>query len=668
MSFHLIHAMKSHFLRLVLPVALVTGTLAAADLSATFNAVAKYESGVDVTPLRQVEQWVSQSARDASLRRLLEGELTRMLGAETTFEAKRFACQQLAVIGGDKAVRALAEMLADTNTVGIACLALANIPSKEATDALRDGLPEARGMGKVQIIHTLGNRRSDRAVKALIAQTYSADQAVVDAALVALGKIGGDKAAEAVARVRQEERPACANAVLEASLRIAENLAEKGSRKKAAALYVEMLAADHPLAVRRGALGGLLRLDSDGGEGRVLDVLRGSDTGLKPVAIAHVTTLKSADASATFGRELSRLQPHEQVLLLDVLAERGDAGALTAATENLKATNGTVRIAALAALGRLGDAKTVPILAEALAAAQDATERAAIEQSLVRLRGGAETDRAIITQLRSQTPEPKNVLISALAKRGSREAVPALLEATLSPDAVVAKAAFQGLARLAGPADVAALLQRLVRVEPSDVRSAAEDAAGQALARLPQAEQRSALVLDALQTASLLEPRCSLVGLLPVCGEARALSAAKAAATDPESRIADAGLRALADWPDASAWEPLLGAYQQASNDAHRALAFRGLTRLASEDNARVDAKLIERYRMLLTSAKSDDDRKLVLGALAGAASPEALPLAVEQFANTGVRAEAELAVKKIAEAIKDKHPQAAQDALNKLK
>jgi hypothetical protein len=71
---------------------------------------------------------------------------------------------------------------------------------------------------------------------------------------------------------------------------------------------------------------------------------------------------------------------------------------------------------------------------------------------------------------------------------------------------------------------------------------------------------------------------------------------------------------------------------------------------------------------MLLASAKTDDDRKLVLGALSGAASPEALALAAEQLANTGVRAEAELAVKKIAEAIKDQHPQAAQDALDKLK
>jgi hypothetical protein len=35
---------------------------------------------------------------------------------------------------------------------------------------------------------------------------------------------------------------------------------------------------------------------------------------------------------------------------------------------------------------------------------------------------------------------------------------------------------------------------------------------------------------------------------------------------------------------------------------------------------------------------------------------------------NSGVRAEAEVAVKKIAEAIKAQHPQVAQEALNRLK
>jgi HEAT repeat protein len=661
-------AMKSRTLHLFLSAALLAGPLAAADLSATFKAVAEYESGADVTSLRQVEQWVNESARSASLRRQLDTELAKLLVPGTSFEAKRFACQQLAVLGGSSAVQPLSELLTDTNTVGIACLALANIPSKKATEALIAGLAEARGMAKVQIIHTLGNRQEARAVQPLIAQSYAADQSIVNAAILALGKIGGTKAAKAIADLRGQNRPPCTAAVQEASLRIAEKLAAQGKRKPATALYSELLTADHPLGVRRGALIGLFSLDRDGGEGRMLDILRGSDAALKPVAISRVATLKSPMASMTFSHELSRLQPPEQVLLIEALAARGDAGALAVARDNLGATNASVRLAAIAALGTLGDAQTVPVLADALTSAKDAPERAAIELSLVKLRGGVETDRALGARIRGQTPEPKNVLISALSRRGSSEAVPTLLDATLNPDPAVAKAAFQGLARLAGPGDAAAVLLKLVQVESADVRQVAEDAGGQALGRIADAGQRSTLVLNGLQATRGVDARCSLIRLLPICGNAPALAVAQEARADADSRVADAGLRALADWPNSAAWDPLLAASQQTDNAAHRALAFRGLTRLASEDNARIDAKLVERYRTLLASAQSDDDRKLVLGALSGAASPDALPLALEQLTNPGVRAEAVSAVKKIAEAIKGTHPQAAQDALNKLK
>jgi hypothetical protein len=101
--------------------------------------------------------------------------------------------------------------------------------------------------------------------------------------------------------------------------------------------------------------------------------------------------------------------------------------------------------------------------------------------------------------------------------------------------------------------------------------------------------------------------------------------------------------------------------------DSHRALAFRGLVRLAREENLGTSDTLMERYRELINVAKSDEERKLILGALGGCGRPEALQLAVAQLANPAVRAEAEQAVGQIAAAIKEKHPQAAQAALRMI-
>lgn len=155
--------------------------------------------------------------------------------------------------------------------------------------------------------------------------------------------------------------------------------------------------------------------------------------------------------------------------------------------------------------------------------------------------------------------------------------------------------------------------------------------------------------------------------MLPRCGDAQALALLKSAQADPDPRVRDTAVRALAEWPDASAWEPLVGVYRRGATEAIHGLALRGLVRLAGEENAHPNAMLFDRYRQLLDGAHTDADLRLILGALGGVADPKALPLVLPLLANAGVRPEAEVAVRKIAESIKAKHPQAAQEALQKL-
>jgi hypothetical protein len=74
-----------------------------------------------------------------------------------------------------------------------------------------------------------------------------------------------------------------------------------------------------------------------------------------------------------------------------------------------------------------------------------------------------------------------------------------------------------------------------------------------------------------------------------------------------------------------------------------------------------------DRYRELLAGARSDADLKQILGAMGGAKNAGVLKLALPLLDNSGVRAEAAVAVKKIAEAIKDTEPALAKEALERL-
>jgi HEAT repeat protein len=640
----------------------------AADLPKLIADAAKYESGQNAEPIQKIEQILRDSAGKPALRAELEAAAVKLLAPTATFEARRFACQILAVVGTDASLPALAELLKSDETAGIACLALSDRCSLKANEVLRNFLPSARGGVRLQIIGALGNHRDALSVKALAELTRDADAAVAETAILALGKIGSTAAHDAVAALRKEARPAQARAVTEATLRVAEQLAAAGDRKAASAIYAELLQPETPANIRRGALAAQMQLDKDGGQQRILETLGGRDATLIPVAIARVASLKSEGASQTFAAMLPRLSPSARVWMIEALASRGDAAARAAVRAEVSATDAGVRRAAILAVGKLDDASAVGLLVKLLAGGKSPEELQDIEIALTSLRGGVATDQALVAELKQCSADAKIRLFSVLARRGARAAVPALLAETGGSDSATVRAAFQSLGKLAAADDLPALLERLVSVKAADARADAERAAGRALAKIADVARRSETVRATLAKSSDAEARCSLLRLLPSAADASALAVLEAGCGDKEPRIRDAAVRALAAWPDATGWNALLAVVRRPESDTHRALALRAMVRLAADLNAKPDAGLIERYRQLLSGARGDDDRKLILGALAGAAHPDALQLALPLLSSSGVRAEAELAVKKIAASVRAQHPQAAQAALERLK
>ncbi len=577
---------------------------AAADLDPLVALAARYESGGSAEPLRQFEQLLRESGGDPKARAELEEALIRLLAPDTTFEAKRFACTHLAVHGSEAALPALAELLKREETAGIACLALGNLSSAKAGDQLRAALPEAKGAVRLQIVSALGRRAEAASVQPLARLARDADAAVAAAAIRALGSIDAAAARDVMASLRREARPAVAAAVADASLNGAEQLAASGDRAGASSVCEELLKATCLTHIRRGALGLLLRCDTDGGARRIGQTLEAAppDAALVAVAIARIPELRGADVSKTFGAALPRLPPQEQVLLLEALACRADADARAIIQAQIGAAEPGVRHAALTAVGTLEDASAVPLLARALAAAATPEEAKDVQLAMAGLRGGETTDRAIGTALRHAAAKDRPPLMTVLAKRGGDVAVATLLEHACEADECAAHAAAHALRRIADSGDSASLL------------------------------------------------------------------ALQAAVTGHDVRTREAALHALAAWRGVAAWDTLAGIYLKPENAAQHALALRGLVRIAGEGNAHPDAVLIGRYRQLLDGARNDDDRKLILCVLAGAGHPDALTLALPLLDVPGVRAEAVQAVERIAEAVKATHPDKAGDAIRKVK
>lgn len=640
----------------------------ASDIATAFSRAAVYTSGQDRSPLRELELAAAASVNNQALRTSLETGLIQLLVEPSGYETRKLACELLAAIGSANAVPALAALLADPAHAEIACFALQPNPSTQADQALRAALPSADGAIRLQIIHTLGERRDPQSVPDLVQLARSTDHHTTEAAIAALGKIGDDPAQTALRQLQSEANPSLAPAFAEAFLRIAERRVTEANLAGARSLYESLLGLGHSAAVRRGALIALLALDSDGGARRIQTLIRQPDPALLPTAIAAIEGLVGTDVSRSFALELPNLQPQLRALMVEALAGRADPDARAAIIQRLADTDPTVRLAAISAASRVGDAAVVPPLASALGNASSTDVIAEIQRALIQLPREPEVDKAILTQLSTAPDTAKPVLIAALGQRRSRVAWPQILMEAGQPQNAVARAAWQALARMATADDLPEMLERLNDMAADAARPEAETAVNRALLLIDDRSSRAAQLFAAQSQATTVESRCSLLRLLPRSGDPTALARLQEAASDPNGQIADTAMRAIADWPNADAWELLWLTYTGSNPQAsQRALALRALVRLAGEHNSPPSPEWIARYRQLLDHAQQDSDRRLILGALSGMAHPEALELAAAQLANAEIRPEAVLAVKRIATALQEQHLDIAREALRRV-
>ena len=600
---------------------------------------------------------------DPTQRPSLEAALIKMLAPEATFEARRFACVQLASLGTDACLPAVSELFKNPATVGIACLALGTHPTANADVLLLKELATHRGETRVQIIVTLGDRRVPQAVKPLEPLARDTDRHTREAAMGALGKIASPDALSLLTSFRRDNNAEIARLAALASLAAADTAALNRANNSSASIYEELLTSGQPLYVRRAALEGLLRTDADGGAQRALNVLRGTETALKPSALFHVRTLRDESASKVFAGELSRLSPAERVLLIDSLAARNDAAAREAIVAQTQAQDETVRQAAIVALVQVGDATVVPALAAALVKSAP-TQQPAIEMALASLKGGEQVDQEIVRALETGPAAARPGLINAAARRGSKSAVPALLTLAASADTATARAAFRALGQLAEPSSLPTMLERLLNA--SAARGDAESAVIKVLERDPDSNRRSLAVIQALSQTKDVESRRSLIALLPACGDDRALETVKAERASTDASLREAALRALADWPDAAAVDPLLTEAEKATQQNERILALRGAVRLLRQSHA-APSEIKVQFEKAMALARDANEKKLVISALAGVQHAFALQMLVPQLDDPAVRAEAAQAAITLSQQLYKAFPDTTKALLQKL-
>jgi len=256
------------------------------------------------------------------------GKLIAVLQSDAPPFDKDVACRRLAVIGTKDAVPALAGLLADEKLSDIARYGLEPIPDPSVDEALRAAMAKVKGRLLIGVLNSIGNRRDQKAVPALVKLLGEADQGVAAAAASALGKIGGLQSAKALERALGSAPAALRPAVGDACLWCARTLLAEGKRKDALALYDRVRGSDLPPHIVAAAARGAVLERGSAGVRLLVELLKSDNQELFGMALRLAREMPGAEVTKALVAELANLPVERRDLLSQALRDRGEAAAL----------------------------------------------------------------------------------------------------------------------------------------------------------------------------------------------------------------------------------------------------------------------------------------------------------------------------------------------------
>jgi len=585
--------------------------------------------------------------------------LLAILDQPDTLAGKAQACEQLRYVGSVESVPALEALLGDETLAHAARMALAAMPYPEAGAALRNALATVSGDAKAGIIESLGVRRDTEAVPQIIPALFSHDPKLVLSAALALGKIGGPAAIDAL-KDFLARRPGnvLEAAALDALLQCAEHLSGTDTRA-AHALYAQIRDKWGVGRFRVAAQAGFIRTAGLNAPEVIEASLLTDDPALWEAALPVVRDLKSVIATETFAALLGRVPDGVRPGLVEALAQRGDRAAAPAIARLVSNADPAVRAVAIDALSSMGNGSAVPALVKTAAHGEE-PDRAAAAQSLARL-SSSDATSALLAQLRQADSAEAEAIAEAFAQRRDTAARPALRGLLSAEDPSVRAAAAIALAEVGTITDAKRLRAFAEGAEEVSDQAAAKRALVRLGERIEVSPEFVRIILAGLEQE---DPGLRAI-LLAVCGRLRnpdLLDALGQATGDDVAEVHDAAVRALADSEDPAALAYLVPLAEGTTEVTHRALAFRGIARLASDTTLEAAVREDALCRALAVAERSDDKRAL-LGALGACHTARALACAQSQLMDDHVVSEAAIAWAQIANTIGEDRPEGLYDA-----
>ncbi len=529
---------------------------------------------------------------------------------------KRFMIRQLLPIAGDDLVAKLNPYLKNPELFDSVIEVYRQIDNDMAGKTLASYLNMEKNSDKEKIacIKTIGEIKYKPAASKIIAFADDKNKSVKNAVLFSLANMGYRPAKNLYLKeIKNSQTSFEKNMATAQYLRLAENLPYKEAKE----ILDEVVTDDQGNFDVNHKLDALTIMAENEGAGlnaKLLSLFDGADFEYAEGILKIAEKLSGKEITSVWIQKAGAVSDSKKGEIIAMLGRRGDKAAAPLAVNGLDDHSPSVIMASIAAVFTLEKDKSVEAMKDLLTKTDD---KAVIAKSFTYLNT---LPNNIIypfleENMSSFTPRVKLAVLEMLAKRDARNMQDFIINQLKSSDSKVRITALKTLKMVASPDKFDLVLSYLAKAtDPKEEREARSLSV--AIGKHLDKDEAIAKVIGVLGKDKSVENSKTLFYILRNLGGQKALEYILSEMHNKNAEIKDFARRALYNWPDSRAIDPLMKIVKRNKNKQTRVLAMRGVLRLLRDNNLG-DLVELNYYNDLLNSTKDIELKKQIISDMA---------------------------------------------------
>jgi hypothetical protein len=565
------------------------------------------------TAIESLSRYLSQPGMEKEQARW-ENMILKEIDSDEDPEVQRYFIRQLNYFGSDKSLNALSAYLTDPELQDPVIRAIRDINPEKAADLCASQLQNCRGRSQIALVNAIkntGNSSHADAVAALAGSDSPELQRSVLACLAELGSPDSHKLlSDAAKRAAYMPEPTCATGSL---LVYAQSLSEAGRHDLSMKICNTVIKKCSDPEQEAFKCAALVTAAGNSEMGQRVSLL--VDAMKDESKSYRMTAIRyAAEHNTALDPWMKALQDTKndevKAEILSLFGMLQKPGALAIVSAHMRVSDPVVRQEAVKALALIGKSEAVPDLINYTLSYPGEPDNATAKACLLMTVG--KDQLSLLTEALDEAADgAKVVLIEVIASKADPGTFD-LLYAQLQQSPEVRSASIRNIHQVADQGDMGDLMRLFDRLEDPEEKAAIEKALVAAIQRGAHQEvSMQALLLHAARTFQVEK----YIGVLAAVGGKEALEAVYESYGTGDEETRKKAFEGLISSDDIYASGPLFEICAQSSDQEEKQAAFRNFVRIISSSSLPDDQKLLL-IRKIEPFASSDRDKGLLIRAM----------------------------------------------------